>query len=129
MRINFLTIEEIKLIHFDQIKRYGGMHGLRDERLLDSAINSPKATFNNNFLHTDIFEMACAYIFSIVKNHPFVDGNKRTGLIVSLLFLANNNILIEATDEELFDLTIKIAESKTTEVEIANFFRQKTLHH
>src|SRR5690606_1713734 len=103
------TLQEVAMIQIDQINRYGGLHGLRDEKLLDSAINYPRATFGKKYLHSTIYDMAVAYMHSIIKNHPFLDGNKRTGLIVSLLFLAYNDIVIIAQDDELFNVAVSIA--------------------
>jgi death-on-curing protein len=127
MKINFLTLEEVKLIQINQINRYGGIHGLRDEKLLDSAINYPRATFDKKYLHPDIYHMASSYMYAIIKNHPFLDGNKRTGLIVAILFLAYNDIFINAHNDELFDLTIAMTQSKITESEAAAFFEQKSV--
>jgi death-on-curing protein len=128
MKINFLTLEEVKLIQINQINRYGGIHGLRDEGLLDSAINYPRATFDKQYLHADIYHMASSYMYAIIKNHPFLDGNKRTGLIVAILFLAYNDIFINAQEDELFDLTIAMAQSQITESEDALFFKKKSIH-
>ncbi|HLC07641.1 MAG TPA: type II toxin-antitoxin system death-on-curing family toxin [Candidatus Babeliales bacterium] len=129
MKIKFLTLEDVKLIQINQINRYGGLHGLRDENLLDSAINYPRATFDQKYLHPDIYHMASSYMYAIIKNHPFLDGNKRTGLIVAILFLAYNDIFIDAQDDELFDLTVSMAQSKITESEAAIFFKQKSVKH
>lgn len=75
--IFFLTEEEIISIHTVQINKYGGPHGIRDKGLLASAVHTPQATFSNQYLHQDIFQMAAAYMYSIIKNHPFIDDNKR----------------------------------------------------
>lgn len=129
MKIHFLTTIEIKRIHINQIDSYGGMHGIRDLRLLDSATHYPQATFEKQYLQPDIYHMAAGYIYGIVKNHPFIDGNKRTGLIVAMLFLAYNGIFIKAEDEELFHLTVAIAESKISEKDVALFFTQRSIYH
>lgn len=129
MKIIFLTLKEVKLINLTQINRYGGLYGLRDEKLLDSAINYPQATFDQKYLQPDIYHMASAYMYAIIKNHPFVDGNKRTGVITAILFLAYNDIIITAQDDELFNLAIATAKSKITEAEIASFFKDKSLTH
>lgn len=129
MNIQFITFAEVKMIHVDQINRYGGMHGLRDENLLDSAVNYPRMTFDQKYLQPDIYYMAAGYMCSIIKNHPFIDGNKRTGFIVAILFLANNNIFIAADQDELFNLTIAIAESKISEKEVAIFFKKKAVEN
>ena len=78
---NFLAVEDVLYLHTNQIDLYGGDHGVRDINLLDSAIAQPQAAFGGNHLHAFPFEMAAAYMFHIVQNHPFVDGNKRTGAV------------------------------------------------
>ena len=83
----FLGLDEVIEIHNDQIKRYGGHVGIRDIELLKSAVAMPAAGFGGDYLHTDIYEMAAAYLFHIVRNHPFIDGNKRTGAVASVVFL------------------------------------------
>jgi death-on-curing protein len=129
MEIYFLTLADVKMIHADQIRRYGGMQGIRDINLLDSALNYPQATFDQQYVHPDIYHMAAAYAFSLIKNHPFLDGNKRTGILVALLFLAYNDINLNANQEELYDLTMQIAESKISEEDIALFFKNKSSHN
>ena len=99
----FLTLGEILEIHQDQINRYGGASGIRDIGLLQSAIAMPSASFGGQFLHSDLFEMAAAYLFHISQNHPFVDGNKRTGAVAAIVFLALNDIELDADDDELWD--------------------------
>ena len=71
----FLTLAEVIAINSDQCRRYGGLAGVRDEGLLLSALAMPQAGFGDEYAHSDIFEMAAAYLFHIVKNHPFIDGN------------------------------------------------------
>ena len=83
----FLRLGEVIEIHQDQIERYGGALGIRDLGLLESVAKTPAATFEGDFLHGDPFEMAAAYLFHIVRNHPFMDGNKRTGAVAALVFL------------------------------------------
>ena len=85
--------------------------------------------FAQEYLHPNIYHMAAAYMYAITKNHPFLDGNKRTGIAVAILFLERNDILIEATIDELFDLAISTATSKNTESIIALFFEQKAIQH
>ena len=74
----FLSVENVIEIHADQIHRYGGSLGIRDVGLLNSALGMPKAGFGNQYLHAGLFEMGAAYLYHIVQNHPFIDGNKRT---------------------------------------------------
>ncbi|MEK7678791.1 MAG: Fic family protein, partial [Deltaproteobacteria bacterium] len=73
MELVFLTLDEVVVIHRDQIERYGGSPGIRDIELLQSAVSMPTAGFSGDYLHSDIFEMAAAYLFHIIRNHPFVD--------------------------------------------------------
>jgi len=86
----FLTLDDVLESHAEQIAAYGGSDGIRDVGMLLSAVAQPESTFDGQFLHVDLFEMAAAYLFHIVQNHPFLDGNKRVGLEAALLFLEIN---------------------------------------
>jgi death-on-curing protein len=119
----FLTLDDIIESHQNQIDTYGGSHGIRDIGLLESAIGQPEASFGGEYLHADIFEMAAAYIYHLVMNHPFVDGNKRVGLEAALIFLEINNENLNASDEELVDLVLKTTAGQVGKPEIAEFFR------
>lgn len=110
MNPQFLDMDDVLAIHERQLVRFGGSAGLRDENLLDSAVAQPRAQFGGEFLHADLWEMAAAYRFHIVKNHPFVDGNKRTGLVAALTFLGINGITIPPTSPRLYDTTMAVAE-------------------
>ncbi len=121
----FLEVDEILRIHVDQIKRYGGTEGLRDRGLLESAIAMPKATFSGDFLHSDIFEMAAAYLFHIVKNHPFLDGNKRTGAVASVVFLRLNDWQLNAREEAFEALARSVADGTCNKEQAAEFFRNQ----
>ena len=124
MEPDFLTIEDVLFAHADQIERYGGDRGVRDLGLLDSAIAQPRARFADQYLHDILFAMAAAYLFHIVQNHPFIDGNKRTGAVAALLFLDLNGIAVEAVPGALYDLTIATAEGRADKEQIAVFFRE-----
>ena len=102
MAPTFLSLDEILEIHKDQIARYGGMAGIRDLGLLQSALAQPQATFGGQFLHTDLIEMAAAYLFHIVQNHPFIDGNKRTAFAATYTFLAINGAELTANAEHAY---------------------------
>ena len=120
----FLGLDEVAAIHRDQIERYGGISGIRDIELLQSAVAMPAAGSGEDYLHADIYEMAAAYLFHIIRNHPFVDGNKRTGAASAVVFLAINGIELHA-DEEGFEATVRsVAEGKTGKTEAAEFFRK-----
>jgi death on curing protein len=120
----FLAVDDVLDLHTLQLARYGGASGLRDPGLLASAVAQPQATFGGEFVHEDVFAMAAAYLFHIVSNHPFVDGNKRTGLITALVFLDVNGIAIEHGSNELYALTIAVAEGKLTKGVIAKELRR-----
>lgn len=120
---DFLSIEDVLSLHADQINLYGGSHGVRDAGLLESAVAQPHATFGGAYLHGDVFEMAAAYLFHIVQNHAFFDGNKRTGAVAGLVFLDLNGIEIDAPKGSLYDLTLSVATGQADKAEIAEFFR------
>jgi death-on-curing protein len=92
--------------------------------LLESALAQPQAMFGGQYLHADLFEMAAAYLFHLVKNHPFVDGNKRIGLEIALDFLEINDHSIETTNEALVDPVLQTIQGHVTKPEIAEFFRR-----
>ena len=124
--IEFLELADVIEIHFDQIERYGGTKEIRDAGLLESAIEQPRASFGGDFLHAFPYEMAAAYLFHIVMNHPFVDGNKRTGAVASIVFLDWNGIVIEAARGKLSDMTLAVASSQRTKQQVAEFFKTHT---
>jgi death-on-curing protein len=119
----FLTLDDIIESHQNQIETYGGSHGIRDIGLLESAIAQPEASFDGQYLHADIFEMAAAYLYHLVMNHPFVDGNKRVGLEAALIFLEINDESLIANDDELVDLVLQTTADQVGKREIAEFFR------
>ena len=121
--MDFLIVEDVLAIHAAQIDLYGGPHGVRDLGLLESAVAQPQATSGGEYCHGAPFEMAAAYMFHIVQNHPFLDGNKRTGLVAALAFLDMNGIEIDAPGGSLYELTIAVAAAQAGKAEIAEFFR------
>ncbi|HET9317104.1 MAG TPA: type II toxin-antitoxin system death-on-curing family toxin [Vicinamibacteria bacterium] len=121
----FLTLDEVLLIHADQIRRYGGRAGVRDLGLLRSALAMPEASFDGVYLHTELTEMAAAYLFHIARNHPFVDGNKRAALAAALVFLAMNGRRVEVDDDELTDMVMGVAEGRITKAEAAVFLAER----
>lgn len=125
MNPTFLSLDDILESHAEQIANYGGMPGVRDLGLLQSAIAQPEAQFSGQYLHADLFEMAAAYLYHIVLNHPFLDGNKRVGLEAALVFLDINGQSVNATDDELVDLVLRTAQAQTSKSDIAEFFRAR----
>lgn len=120
---SFLTLDEVIAIHRDQIARYGGSFGVRDWGLLKSAISMPAATFGGQFLHSDLHEMAAAYLFHLVQNHPFIDGNKRVGAVAADVFLALNQIQLMAAEDDYAELVLSIARGETSKSAAAEFLR------
>lgn len=121
----FLGLEEVLGIHEDRIRKYGGSSGLRDLGLLQSALGTVQATFGGDFLHQTLFEMAAAYLFHICRNHPYVDGNKRTALACAIAFLYLSDVKLLAPQDELYDLVIGVAEGRVSKSEVAVFFQQR----
>ncbi|MDQ3929920.1 MAG: type II toxin-antitoxin system death-on-curing family toxin [Chloroflexota bacterium] len=121
-----LTLEDILELHEDQIVRYGGSTGVRDMNLLLSASEMPKASFGGEFLHEDVHAMAAAYLFHIVQNHPFIDGNKRAGLASAIAFLRLNGFRLRVDKEALYGMVLEVAQGNLDKLAIADFLRQHT---
>ena len=119
----FLDLDHVIRLHRSLIEEYGGLEGVRDVGLLLSAIAMPQAAYGGEYLHSDIFEMAAAYLYHIVQNHSFLDGNKRTGAAAAIVFLAMNDIQIDNDEEGLVELTLSVATGQAGKAEIAEFFR------
>lgn len=119
----FLDIDDVLDLHADQIDEFGGIHGIRDQGLLESAVMTPQATFGGEYLHRDLFEMAAAYAFHIAENQPFLDGNKRTALASALVFLRLNGHSILDPNRKLHDILINIANHATDKSDLADLFR------
>jgi death-on-curing protein len=108
------TVSAVKAIHAEVLAAHGGSAGLRDEALLESAVAAPQATMMGEPLISDPIEVAAAYLFYLCRNHPFVDGNKRTALATCLVFLSENGLLPdEELDTDAWEkLTLDVASSK-----------------
>lgn len=101
--------EDALKIHKLLIDQFGGSHGVRDEGLLNSAINRPFATFDQQELYPKPIEKAAAIIESIVTNHPFIDGNKRTGYVLARLLLLKSGLDIKATQQDKYEMVIAVS--------------------
>lgn len=121
MRPELLTLDEVLSLHAEQIRRFGGTSGIRDLGLLQSAVGSVEATFDGVFLHETIFAMAAAYLYGICRNHPFLDGNKRTALGAALTFLEMNGVAIDANEDSFYDLVIGVAEGRVSKAAVTVF--------
>ena len=112
--MQYLSPEQVLFIHARLIAETGGEHGVRDIGLLQSAVARPKATFDNKELYPDVANKAAALMEFLINNHPFVDGNKRTGITAAVLFLRINNYSILVSNKELEDFTLAVANGKQT---------------
>ena len=115
----FLTLDEVLALHAEVVSRYGGSRGIRDLGLLESALAVPKASFGGDYLHGSLSEMAAAYLFHVVRNHPFVDGAKRAGLAAAIAFLGLNDQWLQADPVELGELVVAVAAGRATKADVA----------
>jgi death-on-curing protein len=111
----------IEAIHDEQLRLHGGAAGLRDEGMLESALSRPLQKLN--YTEADVFELAAAYLFGLVKNRPFIDGNKRTAFLAADVFLALNGWSVGASQEEIIAFVLGVAASEIDEQGAAGFFR------
>ena len=116
-----LSLETVIAIHSELIAQSGGLDGIRDNNLLDQSINSPYHTFGGEYLYPTLQAMAAHLAFSLIKNHPFLDGNKRIGILAMLVFLDINNLPLTCTDDELITLGLGLAESSITEPDLIDW--------
>jgi death-on-curing protein len=120
----FIPLTKILELHERQIRLYGGEPSIRDMNLLESALSMPMSGMGESYFHAFPFEMAAAYLFHIVQNHPFVDGNKRTGAVAALVFLALNDIEVVMSDD-VFELFVRaVAKGEIQKPEIAKFLEE-----
>lgn len=104
-----IAITEVEIIHTILIDRFGGAHGIRDIDALESAIARPFQTFDNSDLYPSVIEKAASLMESILINHPFVDGNKRSGYMLLRIFLLSNNVDISASQDNKYEFVIGVA--------------------
>jgi death-on-curing protein len=121
--VNYLAPEQILFLHARLIDETGGRHGLRELALLESAAARPLATFGGQDLYPDLFSKAAALMDSLINNHPFVDGNKRTGIAAAGLFLMQNGYRLTPTNPELEGFTRRVAEDRPDLAEISDWLR------
>lgn len=122
----YLTPEQVLFLHSRMISIIGGAHGVRDVGMLLSALGRPQATFDGKELYPDIMLKAAALMDSLIRNHPFMDGNKRTAITASAIFLRLNGYLLQVENREMVHFTIACAQSQRSLEEIADWFRQFT---
>lgn len=119
----FLTVADVIQLHEDALEADGGAAGLRDAGLLESAVHAPQASFGGEYLVGDLFDMAATYLVHIAKNHAFVDANKRTALLATLVFLGLNGHEIERDDRRLDDAVLAVATGAMSREEVARLLR------
>jgi death-on-curing protein len=124
MPIVFLDLPSARLVHRNQIDLYGGDPGILNEGLLQSALAMPQATFGGEWLHEFPHGMAAAYLFHVVANHPFSDGNKRAGLAIALTFLHLNGFELNATETEVYELVLAVARGEADKSGVTEFIRR-----
>ena len=112
--IHYLNAEQILFIHARLVQETGGENGIRDLGLLRSAAARPQATFDQADLYPDIFSKAAALFQSLVNNHPFVDGNKRTGITSTVIFLQINGYSFQTSQDEMVSFTLSVAQGVET---------------
>ncbi len=120
-KVIFLPKKLVLLFHEQLIQTYGGSHGIRDEKLLASALGQPEATFEGKYLHDNLIKMAAAYGYHICNNHPFIDGNKRIALVAMDVFLQRNGYEIKATEKETYSMMMKLASGKFSKDELVQW--------
>lgn len=104
-----LSIPQIAMMHSALIKETGGLDGIRDENLLDSAVNAPFQTFGGEYVYKTLEAKAARLGYSLVNNHPFVDGNKRIGMLAMLVFLEINGIELTCSEQDIIETGLKLA--------------------
>lgn len=120
----FLNIEEVLAIHEYQIELFGGASGLRDQGGLEAAVATPALTFGGELLNKTVPEIAASYLIQLVNNHPFIDGNKRTGAATALVFIEVNGYKFTAKPSDFTDFVLLVAQSKADKTDAVIFFRE-----
>ncbi|MBS3897679.1 MAG: type II toxin-antitoxin system death-on-curing family toxin [Dethiobacter sp.] len=125
--IVFIPKHIIINFHEQLIKLYGGTAGIRDEGLLNSALEQPNAMFGGSYLHNSLTKMAAAFGFHLCKNHPFIDGNKRIALVAMDTFLQRNGYEICASEKEAYKVIIKLASGEFSKEELAEWLEKNLI--
>lgn len=126
MKVTYLTLDEIIAIHDSMIDHYGGSHGLRDLGLLQSALARPQSTFSGEDLYPTVFDKSAALFHSLMLNHVFIDGNKRTTFASTARFLALNGYEITAKDKSIVDFSLLVENKHSSVEEIAVWLKRNS---
>lgn len=124
--MDYLTAKQIMFIHSRLIKETGGSLGVHDLSSLLSAVGRPQSSFDDQDLYPDLFTKAAALLDSLIRNHPFVDGNKRAGMAAAALFLRRNGYQLKTTQEELVRTAMGVAQSQLTIEETAAWLQDNS---
>lgn len=116
-----LSKKQVISLHSSLVKQFGGLHGVRDDKLLNSALQTPFQTFEGEDLYPTVHKKAACLCFGLINNHAFHDGNKRIGILTMITFMELNGIEIFCTNEELIELGFSIASGKTGQEQILNW--------
>lgn len=119
-----LSIPQIVMMHRALVKETGGTDGIRDETLLDSAVNAPFQTFGGEYLYKSLEAKAARLGYSLIKNHPFVDGNKRIGMLAMMVFLELNGVSLTCTDRDIVETGLRLASGEMDDKEFLEWILQ-----
>jgi death on curing protein len=119
-----LSVEIVRKIHAEAIKTFGGLNGIRDEALLASAVFAPQSSFGGKSPYTDLIDVAAAYLFYLCRNHPFVDGNKRTAMAAAIVFLRLNGMETAPDSEKWERLLLDVAAGKLDRDQTTQYLRK-----
>ena len=123
----YLTVEQVLFLHARLIAETGGSHGVRDLGLLQSAIARPQASFEGVDLYPDLFTQAAALLDSLARNHPFIDGNKRTAIAAAALFLRRNGYQLTASNKEVVTFMMAVAQGELSLEAMTDWLRQHSI--
>lgn len=126
-KIKFVSVSEVLFIHDQMVKRFGGSQGIRDLGLIESAVARPQATFGGEYLYITIFDKAAAILQSLLKNHPFVDGNKRTALTAAGVFLKRNGWKLTNTHKEELEFAVEVDNKHLTIEQISKWLKDHSI--
>jgi death on curing protein len=124
---HFLTPEQVLFIHSRLIQETGGAHGVRDLSMLLSALGRPETTFDGNELYVDVFSKGAALLDSLIRNHPFLDGNKRTAITATGLFLRLNGYSLTVDNDEMVRFTLACAQAQVSLEKISAWLEKHSL--
>jgi death-on-curing protein len=122
----YVSLEQVRELHALQVRRFGGPAGLRDRGALEAAVARPQMTFGGEDLYPDVEAKAAAVMHSLVMNHPFADGNKRTGAAAAELFMNLNDVELTAGDDELVEVALAVARGEVAAEALAIWLRQRS---